>query len=135
LLFFMLADDSYVSFRYADRFSAGICPLFNLVEYVVGYSDFSCLILLGFANSLFGVGVDDAAVVLGTLASLATVVLAYALVARVVRNARPGTGNAAGMGLLAAALTAGASVLATFGMSGLPTSLFLLLVLAVCYTL
>src|SRR5699024_8213311 len=39
------------------------------------------------------------------------------------------------MGLLAAALTAGASVLATFGMSGLPTSLFLLLVLAVCYTL
>jgi len=135
LLFNTLADDAYVTFRYADSVAAGTGPVFNPGEYVEGYSDFSWLILLGFAKTLFGVGVDDAAVVLGTLASLATVVLAYALVARVVRNARPGTGNAAGMGLLAAALTAGASVLATFGMSGLPTSLFLLLVLAVCYTL
>lgn len=135
LLFNTLADDAFVTFRYADNVADGTGPVFNAGERVEGYSDFSWLVLLGFAKTLFGVGVDNAAVVLGTLATLGSALLAYALVNRLVREARPEAGNAPGMGVLAAALTAGGSTLAVFGMSGLPTSLFLLLVLAVCYAL
>lgn len=135
LLFNTLADDAFVTFRYADNVADGIGPVFNAGERVEGYSDFSWLVLLGFAKTLFGIGVDAAAVVLGAFATLASALLAYALVNRVVRDARPDSGNAPGMGLLAAALTAGGSTIAAFGMSGLPTSLFLLLVLAVCYAL
>lgn len=135
LLFNTLADDAFVTFRYADNVADGIGPVFNAGERVEGYSDFSWLVLLGFAKTLFGVGVDAAAVVLGALATLASALLAYVLVNRVVRDARPDSGNAPGMGVLAAALTAGGSTIAAFGMSGLPTSLFLLLVLAVCYAL
>src|SRR5699024_2534946 len=130
-----LADDAFITFRYADNVADGAGAVFNAGERVEGYSDFSWLVLLAFARTLFDVTVAGAAVVLGTLATLGSVLLAYVLVNRVVRDARPATGNAAGMGLLAAALTAGASSLAAFGMSGLPTSLFLLLVLGVCYAL
>ena len=39
-------DDAYIYFRYAENFAKGFGPVFNVAEYVEGYSGFSWLILL-----------------------------------------------------------------------------------------
>ncbi|WP_092533047.1 glycosyltransferase family 87 protein [Amycolatopsis arida] len=129
LLFGTVAEDAYISFRYSLNIAEGHGPVFNAGERVEGYSNFLWVITLALAKTVFGLGIVGTAVVLGVLCTLGSVLLAYALVNRVVAMVRPAT---PAFGLAAAVLTAGASGLAAYGPSGLETPLFLLLVLGIC---
>ncbi|MBW2587135.1 MAG: glycosyltransferase family 39 protein [Deltaproteobacteria bacterium] len=121
LRFQHLPDDAYISFHYATNFAAGAGLVFNPGEYVMGYSNFLWVILLGLGES-FGVSAPALAPVLG-------VILGWGILAIVYLYLRRTYG-----GILAA--TAGAALLvvnATFAfwlVGGLEGPLFGLLLLA-----
>ncbi|TCP57027.1 dolichyl-phosphate-mannose-protein mannosyltransferase [Tamaricihabitans halophyticus] len=129
LMFDMLAEDAFITFRYAENVAEGHGPVFNIGEPVEGYTNFLLLGLLSVLKAGFGADVVLSARVLGVLSTIGCVVAAYFL-------ARKLSGRSAA-GVLAAALTATVSNLAAYGASGLETSLFALLVLgmllAACY--
>ncbi|TWE13741.1 hypothetical protein FHX69_5869 [Prauserella muralis] len=135
LLFSTVAEDAYITFRYARNVADGLGPVFNAGERVEGYSNFLWLVLLALARATFGLGVAGVGVVLGVLCTLGCVLVAHLLVNRIVRLAQPEGPGLPALGVAAAVLTAGAGPLAAYGPSGLETPLFVLLVLAVCYAL
>jgi hypothetical protein len=137
LLFSTVAEDAFITFRYSLNIAEGNGPVFNPGERVEGYSNFLWMILIALPKALFGWDIVAIASVLGVLCTLACVVVAYLLVNRIVAVARPGepAGGMPALGIAAAVLTAGASGLAAYGLSGLETPLFLLLVLCVCFAL
>ncbi|GAB3499641.1 hypothetical protein [Amycolatopsis cihanbeyliensis] len=132
LMFSTVAEDAYISFRYALNIAEGNGPVFNPGERVEGYSNFLWVITLGLLKAVFGLDIVGSAVVLGVLCTLGCVVLAYLLVNRVVRLVRPESPDQPAFGIAAAVLTAAASGLAAYGPSGLETPLFLLLTLGLC---
>ncbi|MQA12451.1 MAG: hypothetical protein GEU98_28785 [Pseudonocardiaceae bacterium] len=129
LLFDTIAEDAFITFRYAANIAEGHGPVFNVGEPVEGYSNFLLMVTLAGLRAGFGVDIVVGARVLGVLCTLGCVLAAYFLVRRL--TSRPQAG------VLAAALTAAASSLAVYGPSGLETSLFAFLLLgvllAVCY--
>nr|WP_040925502.1 hypothetical protein [Saccharomonospora marina] len=133
LLYSTIAEDAFVTFRYARNIADGYGPVFNPGERVEGYSNFLWLVLITLPRAMFGGSVVTGAVVLGVLCTLGAVLLSYFLVNRMVADAQHGGAGMRGLGVAAAALTAGVSSLAAYGPSGLETSLFVLLVLTVCY--
>lgn len=135
LLYSTVAEDAFVSFRYARNIADGYGPVFNPGERVEGYSNFLWLVLISLPRAMFDGSIVTGAVVLGVGCTLGSVVVAYRLVNRIVSDGQPGGAGMRGLGVAAAALTAGVSSLAAYGPSGLETSLFVLLVLAVCYAL
>jgi len=70
-------DDAYISFRYAKNFARGHGLVFNIGERVEGYTNFLWTVLLA-PFILVGVEPGPAAMVLGSLFALATMVLIYA---------------------------------------------------------
>ncbi|SFB02034.1 hypothetical protein SAMN05216266_103324 [Amycolatopsis marina] len=132
LLFSTVAEDAFITFRYALNIAEGNGPVFNVGERVEGYSNFLWMVLLALFKTLFGADIVGTAVVLGVLSTLGCVVLAYVLVHRIVRKGRGTEDSAPAFGVAAAVLTAGASGLAAYGPSGLETPLFLLLALCIC---
>ena len=117
LLFGMVPDDAFVTFRYADNIAAGHGAVFNVGDGFEGPPNFLWLILVTLPKALFGLDVARSATVLSVLCVLGCVVLAYRLGGR--------------FGLPAAVLTSGASGLAAYGLAGTETALFVLLLLAV----
>jgi arabinofuranosyltransferase len=121
LQFQHLPDDAYISFRYATNFAKGAGLVFNPGEYVMGYSNFLWVILLGVGEWL-GVSAPVLAPVLGVLAGWGILAIVYVYLRRTYG------------GILAA--TAGAALLvanATFAfwlVGGLEGPLFGLLLLA-----
>ncbi|MFT3836027.1 MAG: hypothetical protein QM723_03390 [Myxococcaceae bacterium] len=107
-----LCDDAFISFRYAQNLAAGNGLVFNVGEWVEGYTNFLWTATLG-GLARFGVSIPHAALALDGL-SLAAVVVVAALA---VRKAAPGP----------VALPFAAMVLAcshpftTYGSSGLET--------------
>lgn len=134
LVFSTVAEDAYITFRYALNLAEGNGPVFNPGEHVEGYSNFLWMILIALPKAMFGWDIVVTASVLGVLCALACVVLAYLLVNRIVAVAHPDAPLPA-LGVSAAVLTAAASGLAAYGPSGLETPLFLLLILGVLYAL
>ncbi len=136
LLFATVTEDALISFRYARNIADGNGPVFNPGERVEGYTNFLWLVLIALPRAAFGVDVAPAAVVLGVLAALGCVLLAYLLVNRLVEAARPdGEPPRPAIGVAAAVLTAAASGLAVYGPSGSEVPLFALLLLSVGYSL
>ncbi|MEW5739535.1 MAG: hypothetical protein AB1938_11450 [Myxococcota bacterium] len=84
-----LADDAFISFRYAEHFAAGDGFVFNPGEKVEGYTNFLLVLALGLAR-LLGAGIPHVALVVDVASFVALVVLAEALV-RCVRPAEPVT--------------------------------------------
>ena len=131
LLYPPVTGDVYVTLRYARNLVEGYGPVYNPGEYVEGYVNFLWLSLVTVPGMVF----DDpdvsvaAAVVLGVACVLGCVLLAYRLTNRIVRLARPEGADLPGLGVVAAILTAGVSSLAAYGVSGVETPLFVLLVL------
>jgi len=121
LRFQHLPDDAYISFRYAANFAQGAGLVFNPGEYVMGYSNFLWVILLGVAERL-GVSAPALAPVLGVAIGWGILAIVYFYLRRTYG------------GILAA--TAGAALLvanATFALwlvGGLEGPLFGLLLLA-----
>ncbi|MBE1499447.1 hypothetical protein H4696_006547 [Amycolatopsis lexingtonensis] len=136
LLFATVTEDALVSFRYAQNIADGNGPVFNPGERVEGYTNFLWLVLIALPRAAFGAEVDTTAVVFGVAATLGCVLLAYFLVNRIVAAATPeGAEPRAAIGVAAAVLTASAGGLAVYGPSGSEVPLFVLLVLAVGYSL
>ncbi|WP_410667311.1 hypothetical protein [Amycolatopsis sp. cmx-4-68] len=133
LLFATVTEDAYVSFRYAQNIADGTGPVFNPGERVEGYTNFLWLVLIALPRAAFGADVRTAAVFLSVVAALGTVLVSYFLVNRIVA----GTGGEPrpAIGVAAAVLTASAGGLAVYGPSGSEVPLFVLLLLAGCYSL
>ncbi len=129
LLFLTTAEDAYVTFRYALNIADGSGPVFNTGERVEGYANFLWMIAIALPKAAFGADIETAAVVLGILATLGSVLLAYVSVNRAV--ARAAGEQRPAYGVVAAVLVAGAGGLAAYGGSGTETPLFLLLVFGV----
>jgi arabinofuranosyltransferase len=133
LLFATVTEDALVSFRYAQNIADGNGPVFNPGERVEGYTNFLWLVLIALPRAAFGADVETTAVVFGVLAALGCVLLSYLLVNRIVAGADAEPRPA--IGVAAAVLTASAGGLAVYGPSGSEVPLFVLLLLAVCYSL
>ncbi|GLY36635.1 hypothetical protein Amsp01_026590 [Amycolatopsis sp. NBRC 101858] len=133
LLFATITEDAFVSFRYAQNIADGNGPVFNPGERVEGYTNFFWLVLIALPRAAFGADVQTTAVVFGVLAALGCVLLSYLLVNRIVAGADAEPRPA--IGVAAAVLTASAGGLAVYGPSGSEVPLFVLLLLAVCYSL
>ncbi len=59
LLFFdFIVDDAYISFRYARNFAKGFNFVYNLGEYVEGYTNFLWVFILGICQFVIGVNRD-----------------------------------------------------------------------------
>jgi len=80
-----LCDDAYISFRYARNFAEGHGLVYNVGEWVEGYTNFLWTFLLGWVGRLGG-DIPWAGLV-GNLASFAVALVAVALT---VRRAAPG---------------------------------------------
>lgn len=117
LLFATVPDSAYVTFRYAENIAAGHGAVYNVGEYVEGYSNFAWLVLVSLPKAMFGADIVTGAVVLSSACALGCVLLAGRF------------------GRLAGLLTAAASGLAAYQCAGTETPLFVLLVLAVLYAL
>ena len=76
LYFDHIADDAYISFRYAANWAEGNGPVFNPGEYVMGYSNFLWVALLA-AGEWLGVAAPVAAPVLGIALGWALLALVY----------------------------------------------------------
>ncbi|MFJ9784354.1 hypothetical protein ACIRSS_32600 [Amycolatopsis sp. NPDC101161] len=136
LLFATVTEDALVSFRYAQNIADGNGPVFNPGERVEGYTNFLWLVLIALPRAAFGADVRTAAVVFGVVAALGCVLLSCFLVNRIVAAAAPaGAEPRPAIGVAAAVLTASAGGLAVYGPSGSEVALFVLLLLAVCYSL
>ncbi|RSM66151.1 hypothetical protein DMH03_03230 [Amycolatopsis sp. WAC 01376] len=129
LVFSTIAEDAYITFRYAEHIADGNGPVFNTGERIEGYANFLWMILIALPKAAFGADIETSARVLSSLSALGAVLLAYVTVNRVVARAvgepRPAYGVAA------AVLVAGAGGLAAYGGSGTETPLFVLLVFGV----
>src|SRR6185295_8846902 len=62
--FFNLADDAYISFRYAENLATGHGLVFNPGDRVEGYTDFLWVVLLAFCK-LAGAPLPEASQALG----------------------------------------------------------------------
>ncbi|EHR59104.1 hypothetical protein [Saccharomonospora cyanea] len=137
LAYATIAGDAYVTFRYARNVAEGYGAVYNPGEYVEGYANFLWMIVVALPGAVF----DDSdaivatAVALGIASALGCVLLAYRLTNRIVLLARPGGPGMPGLGVVAAALTAGSSSLSAYGASGLEAPLFVLLTLMLCLAL
>ncbi len=69
-----MLDDAFISFRYAENFSSGHGPVYNVGEKVEGYTSFSWVVLLALGNK---VGVDTVPLskILGVIFTVACVIL------------------------------------------------------------
>lgn len=136
LLFATVTEDALVTFRYAQNIADGNGPVFNPGERVEGYTNFLWLVLIALPRAAFGADVRTTAVVFGVLAALACVLVACFLANRIVAAATPeGAEPRPAIGVAAAVLTASAGGLAVYGASGSEVPLFVLLTLAVGYSL
>jgi len=129
LVFSTIAEDAYITFRYAQNIADGNGPVFNTGERIEGYANFLWMIVIALPKAAFGTDIETAAIVLGVLATLGAVLLAHVTVNRVVERAAGESRPAAGVA--AAVLVAGAGGLAAYGGSGTETPLFVLLVFGV----
>lgn len=122
-------DEAHIGFRYARNIADGYGAVFNPGEYVEGYTDFAWIVLLALVRAITGADVETVAVVVGVAGVLASVLVVYALTGRILDRSNPS------FAVAAAVVTAGVGSLAAYGPSGLSTSLFVLLILALAYAL
>ena len=76
LQFRHLPDDAYISFRYAVNFAEGAGLVFNPGEYVMGYSNFLWVILLGIGKQI-GISAPVLAPVLGMVSGWGILAIVY----------------------------------------------------------
>ncbi len=119
LLFSMVAEDAFITYRYAQHLAAGDGPVFNAGERVEGYSCFLWMITLSLSHAVTGLPLELLGKVLGGAAALGAVVATHLLGRQVTSEARGG--------IMAAALLACSGSFAAYGPSGMETPLFALL--------
>jgi len=121
LLYSTLADDAFITFRYARNLADGHGPVFNPGQPVEGYSNFLQMIVLAAGRRWFGADIVTTARVLGTVCAGLTIWVTWALARRVSTEVFASS---------AALMVAVSGSVAAYAASGLETSLFALLVTA-----
>ncbi|NJN65775.1 MAG: hypothetical protein HC884_03210 [Chloroflexaceae bacterium] len=122
LLFRTIAEDGFITFRYALNLALGNGPVFNPGERVEGYSDFLWMVLLAGLHALAGAPIPLTARILGVIAALATIALTY----RMSLDLNEGDRRTS---LLAALFAASSGSFVAHGPGGMETTLFALLVM------
>ena len=59
MLFSMVAEDAFITYRYALNLASGHGPVFNIGERVEGYSCFLWMVLLALSHSISGVPLEE----------------------------------------------------------------------------
>jgi arabinofuranosyltransferase len=148
---YLIVDDAFISFRYADSLARGLGLVYNPGERVEGYSNFLWTVLLA-AGARLGIDIVQVSILLALLAALAGVALLWAWSASLFREGPAAPGNAAtpggakapgGMPAAGAALLAALPPLlyaaigsqARYVVSGMETLLFGSLVAAAAWLL
>lgn len=127
LAFRTIADDAFITFRYAYNLSSGHGAVFNVGERVEGYSNFLWMLLLSGLHSLLGVDIPAAAQFLGGLWLIITMGATYQLCLKT-------TDNSPVSSQLALLLLSASGSFVAYSLSGLETPLFsCLLVLSILY--
>ena len=126
LLYSMVAEDAFITYRYAQHLAGGHGPVFNVGERVEGYSCFLWMVLLALGHSVSGLPLELVGKYLGGAAALGALLMTHLL-------ARRATGGDARGGIAAAALLACSGSFAAWGPSGMETPLFALLGVACLY--
>lgn len=121
-LYNLVAEDAFITLRYAQNLAQGRGAVFNPGEHVEGYSNFLWMVLLAALHWALGLDLVELARSLGQAAALGTVVAAWWVTRRV-------TAGRADLSLLAAMAVAFSGSVAAYGPSGLETPLFALLLL------
>lgn len=118
-----LADDGFISLRYAQHLAEGHGLVYNIGERVEGYTNFLWVVMLAAAKWLLpSLDLVLAARVLGVIAAVLTVLLAFRFAAAASLGPV--------VGLLAGAFLAAHSSFVAWAPAGLETSLFVYLVFA-----
>ncbi|MDH3284604.1 MAG: hypothetical protein OEQ13_07680, partial [Acidobacteriota bacterium] len=122
----VVAEDAYISFRFAKNLAAGNGLVWNVGEPPIeGYTNF-LWVLMAAAGMALGLDVERLAPAMGVAASLAALAYAYFFVRKLLGGGRISS-------LVPCALLAVAGPFATWAGSGMETNLFALLLLATCY--
>jgi hypothetical protein len=148
---YLIVDDAFISFRYADHLAHGLGLVYNAGERVEGYSNWLWTVLLAVGARL-GFDIVLLSIALALLAGLATTSLLWAWSARLFEDRRvapddaegpDGKGAPEGLGTAGATLLAALPPLlyaanpsqARFVLSGMETLLFGFLLAAAAYLL
>lgn len=126
-IFNTVADDAYITYRYARNLARGTGAVWNPGERVEGYSNFLWMVLLAFFHALFRLDLPILARVLSLLCGAGTVALTFALVSKVTRSFLWAT--------VASACIACCSSFAAHASNGLESAAFAFLVIAVGWAL
>lgn len=114
-----ITDDAYISFVYSRNFAEHGQLVFNLGEYVEGYTNFLWTLMIG-VGMLAGIPAEWSAKVLGALFAVITLWIAFVIIERV-------TGRKTPWAAVPAALLACSSGFACWTSGGLETQLFTML--------
>jgi len=123
-------DDAYITFRYVKNFIAGNGLVFNIGEYVEGYSNFLWLLLLSL-TSVLGFGIEKTSTNLSIFFGLTTIILIYKLTEFVLKTNedRNSTNYKNVFTLIPALLLVLTGSFGYWAVSGMETSLFVSLIL------
>lgn len=122
LMYRTIAEDAFITFRYALNLAQGNGPVFNIGEHVEGYSNFLWMVILGAGHWLSGWPIPTMARVLGVLAVLGTILVSYWL-------SRDLNGASRHAALSAALFVASSGSFVAHGPGGMETTTFAFLLI------
>jgi arabinofuranosyltransferase len=114
-------DDAYISYRYVQNLAQGTGLVFNPGEYVEGYTNFLWVLLLAGLHLLTTIEIPLLGRILSSIASFGVILLSY----RVASILTPNKSTP----IFVFLCLSGSGCLAAYGLSGMETTLFTLLVL------
>jgi arabinofuranosyltransferase len=123
MLFDAIAEDAFITFRYAERLVQGDGLVFNVGENVEGYSNYLWLMLVASVHWVTGADIPLIGRVLGALLSLGGMAWTFVLATRVNMGQRSAA-------FVAVGFMATCSTYAAWGLAGLENGLHVVLLLA-----
>lgn len=129
--FSFIQDDSYITFRYVKNFTEGHGLVFNVGEYVEGYTCFLWVIILSLVKQL-GFNFISASQTIGIISSIIAIFLTYLISSKLFPK-KINSVYSVSFSLLAAVLLASNGSFAYWAVSGMETGLFCFLVTAGIY--
>jgi len=129
--FSFIQDDSYITFRYVKNFTEGHGLVFNIGEYVEGYTCFLWVIILSLVKQL-GFNFISASQTIGTISSVLVILFTFFISSRIFPKIQNNVYNVS-FSIIAGILLASNGSFAYWAVSGMETGLFCFLVTAGIY--
>ncbi len=123
-------DDAYITFRYVKNFIAGHGLVFNIGEYVEGYTNFLWLLILSL-TTILGFGIELTSTNLSIFFGIISIVLTYNLTSSVLKSADDSTSttNKTLVALIPSSLLILTNSFGYWAVSGMETTLFISLIM------